>query len=1808
MLRELNLLHSYLQNPFVCQVLKPAYAQAATGREGFAARLRSAGALPVNLALCLLMLLALTATASASPAPNTTATFVGSEVAQPALSNLGSLNTTSSGYIDGGTTVADASGNIWVSYPSGTGIAEFTASSGYTSSTTYCSSYTVQAVAVPWNGSALYFSDASGKVYSTSLSSPCGSGGVTTLFDLQATGGKFLLGEAAYSAEQCPTHQGSLYAKFLAVNSKADIFFSTGDVCNLGVLEASLLNGTYVDAGLGLDLPSATNLSSTGFIYGLGVDANDNVFAADWNTGTVFEYAYRAEKQYTVGSLPSKYITSLSVDPSGDAWVATAFENSLDGEVVEYSGNYSSGFIATVRGVGLNAWMVVAPSSSEAYELDGNYGTVELSSSKLNFGSLSVGSSTAKSSTSASMAKAIFEVTTAGNVTPATVVTTGQPNYDFTATAETSDEGDDEYCGNGTTTSPITATTSLSAGTYCAVNVAFTPQQPGLRKGAVNFLDGSGNIIASSPVLGIGVGPQAAFANTATSWSTTAGFRPGNMAVDAAGNVYAAANGVLAEISPSGTVTTLHDFGSSGSSPEPFSVAIDGAGNLFVSAIQVNEILECTAASAYATCNQVASGITFSSGPVGIALDSKGNLFVVDQNRALYEATAASGYTTVSTISSSNPSSPVAIDPSDNVYVVLSSGAIREFTASSSYTSYITLSGITAMGEAALAFDAAGDMYYIDSTGDLRVLPSGSTTSSILGTGFDSYGEQGMGYGNGVLYVTSDRIAPNDNRVVNLTTAPSLSFATTVVGTQSADSPQTVTLMNIGNATIDYSAPTISASYTLANGGTGDCGTSATTFASGSACLLPVSFMPTVTGSNSGTLVLSDNSLNAGASQTITLSGTGTIGSQAITFTDSLPALAYWKGVAQTYTLSAKGGGSGNAVTFTVDSTSTAAASISGSTLTITGTGTVVIDANQAGNADYHAAPQVQQNIVVELEPVAGISAASGTPQTAQEGAPFAKALQVHASGVSGDADYGATVTYTVTPASNGASATLSSSTATTDVNGLASVKATANGIAGTYTVTASVSNGSSTYTTTFTLTNTIPTFYVTTATDDAMGAASNCNDISQGATPNSACSLRDAIAAASATASAATPVIQFASSLGYSTSNPVTLSTTTGGVLTIGHNLSIVGPGANQLSISGGGKNQIVNATASNVNIAISGLTLTGGGNVAGGGAIYFANGVMTIGNCTFSGNTALYGGAIMIPLNGAGQVTITGSTFYNNSTPTGSGFQAGAVYNGSQTPAGMTIANSTFYNNTSNLGGAVLSVGYTKIVNSTFVGNTASSSGSAIINYPFNNNSSAQGLTLANNLIVGAVANTTSILPYTDGGGNVINTSVGVSALGYWGGTTQTVLPVPSSAALCAGTAANATAYTLTTDQRGDARTTTYGSNTCVDAGAVQTNYSLAFATSPASTQYVNAVLTPSPAATVQLKEQGSNIALANAPIAVALKSGAFTSSSTSTVTTAATGLASFPALAVSSAVTSDNLIASISAGSNSVTAASGSFAVIKTPTSILLSSNANPVFTGNALTFTATVAQTVASGAPAPSGTVSFYNGSTAICSNVAENTSGNWTCTTSSLAAANYAITATFNGDASDASSSTSSSVAETVADFNFTITNTSATVIPGKSAIFTFTVNPSSNVTSFPAAIALSVSGQPANATVTLSPSSINSGSGSTVVTLTLQTAAVSASLMKQKNIPGGWAARTAPVVLGLLLLPFAGKLRRSGKLLSRLLVLLMILAAGATAVTSLSGCGSSVGYFDQQQQTYTVTVTGTSGSLSHSGTVNLTIE
>lgn len=123
-----------------------------------------------------------------------------------------------------------------------------------------------------------------------------------------------------------------------------------------------------------------------------------------------------------------------------------------------------------------------------------------------------------------------------------------------------------------------------------------------------------------------------------------------------------------------------------------------------------------------------------------------------------------------------------------------------------------------------------------------------------------------------------------------------------------------------------------------------------------------ISGTPTTAGAYAFTVRAADSSSptkHASASLSISVAK----GPQSVKFTSSPPLFGKPGG---TYPVSATGGGSGNPVTFTVDGSSTAGAcTISGSVVSFTGAGSCVLDANQAGNANYLPAAQVQQAVTV---------------------------------------------------------------------------------------------------------------------------------------------------------------------------------------------------------------------------------------------------------------------------------------------------------------------------------------------------------------------------------------------------------------------------------------------------------------------------------------------------------------------------------------------------------------------------------------------------------------------------------------------------------------------------------------------------------------------------------------------------------------------------------------------------------------------------------------------------------------------------
>lgn len=295
---------------------------------------------------------------------------------------------------------------------------------------------------------------------------------------------------------------------------------------------------------------------------------------------------------------------------------------------------------------------------------------------------------------------------------------------------------------------------------------------------------------------------------------------------------------------------------------------------------------------------------------------------------------------------------------------------------------------------------------------------------------------------------------------------------------------------------------------------------------------------------------------------------------------------------------------------------------------------------------------------------------------------------------------------------------------------------------------------------------------------------------------------------------------------------NVIGTITLTNGTMTITHSITITGPGAGLLTISGSGNGSVVAFRINAGTVAISGLTIansntvfSGGGGFVGGA--FYNGATLTLSDCNITNNTAGDGGGAIgnqgtltvdnciiygntANQNVGGGIENSGTLIVENSTVSGNTTNAlgGGIYNSGT----MTVENSTIYGNASAGGGGIYSndgIGTASVTmeNATVYGNTASSDGG------IGNNAST--LTVTNSIVAGNTGGDCSTCSTT---GNLIGGTPQLGPLQYNGGMTETMIPLPGSPAIGAGSSS-----TLSTDQRGFARPTSGAS----DLGAVQTNY---------------------------------------------------------------------------------------------------------------------------------------------------------------------------------------------------------------------------------------------------------------------------------------------------------------------------------------------------------------------------------------------
>ena len=254
---------------------------------------------------------------------------------------------------------------------------------------------------------------------------------------------------------------------------------------------------------------------------------------------------------------------------------------------------------------------------------------------------------------------------------------------------------------------------------------------------------------------------------------------------------------------------------------------------------------------------------------------------------------------------------------------------------------------------------------------------------------------------------------------------------------------------------------------------------------------------------------------------------------------------------------------------------------------------------------------------------------------------------------------------------------------------------------------------------------------------------------------------------------------------------------------------------------------------------------------------------------------------------------------------------------------------------------------------------------------------------------------------------------------------------------------------------------------------------------------------------------------------------------------------------------------------------------------------------------------------SGYPPPTGTVTLSYGTSYISSPVSLVAgSASFTVPANTLPAKGGTLAISYSGDSYYFASNSSDSVVFTPA---FTIGATSATVAPGAVTgnTATVTVTPSGGFTGS-VALTAALTGSPTGAqdlpTFTFgatTPVSIT-GTGAGTATLTITTTAPTVSTLVYPHRPGDLRYAAGGSVLACILLFCIPKRRRGWR---RMLGMLLVVAGFAGLFSCGGGGGSGGGGGGgggggnpgTTPGSYTITVTATSGSITQTGTVTLTV-
>ncbi|MGD0860892.1 MAG: chitobiase/beta-hexosaminidase C-terminal domain-containing protein [Terracidiphilus sp.] len=615
-----------------------------------------------------------------------------------------------------------------------------------------------------------------------------------------------------------------------------------------------------------------------------------------------------------------------------------------------------------------------------------------------NFGSEAIGSKSATTITYT------FTFSTGGTIAAPVVTTMGATGLDF------ADAGTGTCTTNGTSY-------SYAANATCTVVMSFTPQYSGPRYGAVTLYSET-EPIATGYAQGTGTGPQVNFlpGTGSTLKTTNTLYGPYSLAVDGSGNIYTVnqiigttTDQVLKETPSAGGYTGSIVANNSNGLADASSVAVDGSGSVYIADPYAGAVFKETPAAGGYVQSVVAQsayywgvGSNLLMNPAGVTVDGSGNAYILDggANQVLKETLSAGSYVESVVIAtggvnegSGGGASGIAVDGSGNVYVSDTSNnrVLKETPSGSSYTQSVVASAASGglsypMG---LAVDGNGNLYVVDN-GNSRIvketLSAGSYTQSTVSVGGLSYVFAVALAENGNLYIGN--VSPDEILEIDTFDPPTVSFATTENDSgSSSDSPQTVTVENIGNAALTFSALSYPTDFPEGGSVETDCKSTTSVNANGS-CTLTIDFKPTTSLDGKTSLALSENitlknnEFNvAGSQQLVGVTGAETAApSQTATPVLSLPTGTYTVWLSVTISDSTPGA----AIYYTTNgSTPTPSSTPYTGAITVSSSETLQAIAVATGYTSSAVASAVYTLNLPQLPPPS-ISPAAGTYATAQ--------------------------------------------------------------------------------------------------------------------------------------------------------------------------------------------------------------------------------------------------------------------------------------------------------------------------------------------------------------------------------------------------------------------------------------------------------------------------------------------------------------------------------------------------------------------------------------------------------------------------------------------------------------------------------------------------------------------------------------------------------------------------------------------------------------------------------------------------------